>query len=210
MVNSDRKRHWIFIYYPLPPDYILPDIFLASLRALGLDFAISPLHDPDSVADPLEVTYYNLETNKKPHYHIVVGYDGKKSQQNVIDDLSILGDRISKPFPCKSISGTLRYFVHWGYPDKQQFGESIDQARDSIYAFGNFIDTLDKAFELGDFDQYKIISQINQFILDNGITEFLDLYEYSIVHEPKWAYVLDKFPCRSVHGLLSSSRHYRK
>lgn len=200
MAQDNRYRVWAFIAYP---DDGLREDWLSVLRSLHIDFCVSPLHSPDSV---IESDERDFETSLKRHFHVLIAYEGKKSGEAVKAELSVLGPQITRPFPAYSVTGYLRYMGHWGYMDKEQFGESPEAVQEKFYPFGKFIDRLSEAFEIGEFDQYKVISEINTWILHTGCVEFDDLYTYSVFDKPKWAYVLDKFPCRSVHALLASRR----
>ena len=202
MAEDNRYRVWAFIAYP---DDGLREDWLVVLRSLHVDFCVSPLHSPDSVVEPDEKDF-SEDLKFKRHYHVEIAYEGKKSLESVKKELSVLGPQITRPFPVYSVTGYLRYMGHWGYTDKEQFGDSPEAVQSMYYPFGKFIDRLSEAFEIGEFDQYKIVSEINNWILRTRCSEFDDLYTYSVFDQPKWAYVLDKFPCRSVHALLASIR----
>ena len=58
-----KKRHWAFVAYPES----LPEDWFDLLKQTGLKIAISPLHNQDMNADG---------TPKKPHYHIMLSYEG--------------------------------------------------------------------------------------------------------------------------------------
>lgn len=206
MAGDNRYRVWAFIAYP--EDGLNPD-WLSVLRSLKVDFCVSPIHNPDSLIEYDEKDF-SEDLKRKKHFHVIVSYDGKKSFESVKDELSVLGKCITRPFKVNSTSGYLRYMGHWGYSDKEQFGGSPDEVQSKFYPFGKFIDRLHEAFEIGEFDQYKVISEINNWILHTNCVEFDDLYTYAVFDKPKWAYVLDKFPCRSVHSLLASKRWKNK
>lgn len=194
-----RTRVWAFIFYP--DEKYFPKNWRDLLHSVHADMIISPLHNPDGVhVSPDEKDF---EVHRKRHYHGMIMFDGVKTQQQVTECLSCLDPFVTYPFPVHSMTGYTRYMVHLGYPDKEQFEDYNTQ----FITFGDGQKKVEEAFEIGEFDSVKIIQEINQFILDNGITEFFDLYQYAVVDAPKWAYVLDKFPCRSTHALLSSQRH---
>lgn len=195
ILSDKRTRIWAFIVYP---DSVRSD-WLDILRDLHVDIVVSPLHSPD--LNP-SVEENNSMAHKKEHYHVMVMFDGVKTSSQVSELFSVIGSGVSKPIYVHSSTGYTRYMVHVGYPDKEQFENPASQ----LTYFGNAGSKVAEAFELQEFDAIQIIGQINQFIVDNDIREFDVLYQYCIADMPKWAYVLDKYNCRSVHALLSSKR----
>ena len=67
----------------------------------------SPLHDKDMNADG---------TPKKPHWHILLLFDGKKSYEQVKE----LTDKLHATIPqkCASAKGLVRYMAHLDNPEK--------------------------------------------------------------------------------------------
>ena len=70
----------------------------------------SPLHDKDMNADG---------TPKKPHWHILLLFDGKKSYEQVKE----LTDKLHATIPqkCASAKGLVRYMAHLDNPEKVQY-----------------------------------------------------------------------------------------
>ena len=102
-----KKRHWAAVVYPesLPPDW--RDI----IAQTGIKAAISPLHDKDYSADG---------TPKKPHYHVILSYDGPTTYNAV---LGLVNGRLGQPAPqpLESVKGYYRYLTHMDDPDKAQY-----------------------------------------------------------------------------------------
>lgn len=187
---TDRFRCWGFIFYPdsCPKDWI--DI----IKSWHVDIVVSPLHEPDSVLslyEPEEVLY-------KPHYHAALIFDGVKSNAQISELIKPLNGTI--PFTLYSASGYIRYLIHYDDPDKPQY------SKDDLFLFGNIIDSVQQAFDIGEYDTIKIIQQINDYIITTKCKEFSDLYIEACNHV-KWRYVLDKFACKSVHALINSMRY---
>lgn len=193
---DDRTRAWAFIFYPDDPNLV--SNYLEVINSWHCDCVLSPLHSPDSKPLPDES---DSLVNLKRHHHCVLLFDGKKSQKQIISLISSLGSAVTKPFPLHSITGYIRYLIHADDPSKEQFS-----GIDDIVCFGSSRSKVVEAFEIGFFDLAKITQDMNKWILDNHISEFVDLYHYALIDQPKWCYALDKFPCRSVHANLSSIR----
>ena len=105
--GQGRTRIWTFVCYPdsVPADWeqILTERF-------NLQWARSPLHDSDFNAD---------ETQKKPHWHIVLVFDGVKRYEQVKE----ISDTINATIPQKvhNLQGLMRYFIHLDNPEKAQY-----------------------------------------------------------------------------------------
>ena len=104
-----KKRNWAFILYLDSAPSNWRDI----LQETGCMYAISPYHDKDINADG---------SPKKPHYHIIVCYDGPTSY-NVIKRIT---DSVNAtiPQPLEQIRGYYRYFTHKDNAEKYQYSES--------------------------------------------------------------------------------------
>lgn len=113
--KSDKKRSkfvgeiWSIIVYPdsAPEDW--KDIF----DELHLPVVISPIHDRDKNPDG---------TTKKPHYHVPIHFESKKS----LEQVSELSEKLNSPIPMKQDSwrGICRYCCHLDNPEKAQYDPS--------------------------------------------------------------------------------------
>lgn len=200
---SDRKRVFAFIAYP---DDGLRKDWVEVLRSLHCSVAISPLHQPDKVMSLDESEFH---TDKKAHYHVMLFFDGVRTFNQVNDMLSKLKPHITNAFEVYSPSGYIRYLVHFDDPDKEQFGDHDIELMNCITCLGSARDSVQLAFSVGDFDAYKVITEILQFVEDNYLCEFNELYTY-LKDNPTWLYVMNKYPCKSVYSLLSSNRYTGK
>lgn len=103
-----KKRYWAFILYPESA----PNNWRELLQETGIQCAVSPLHDKDINPD---------NTPKKPHYHIILAYDGPTTYSNV----SYLTSSLSQPIPqpLEQLRGYYRYLTHKDNPEKYQYNE---------------------------------------------------------------------------------------
>ena len=154
--GKSRTRNWSFIVYPESA----PGNWREIIDDEHIQWIESPLHDKDIDADG-EI--------KKPHWHILVLFDGVK-EFNQIKELT---DRLNSPIPQKAASscGLVRYMIHLDNPEKHQY------SRSEIIAHGGA--------DIGDLlkptsaSRYALIAEMEDYILENGITEFCDLTNYA-------------------------------
>ena len=155
MPRVEKARHWAGVVYPesLPPDW------QDRLQQTGLPIAISPLHDQDVNADG---------TPKKPHYHVIMCYDGPTTF-NVV---KAIFDDLGQPGPQKigSVKGYYRYFGHLDNPEKAQYG------MDGVQTINGF-SILDFA-ELTKSQTLAIKRDLQNLILEMGFTDYDDLMDY--------------------------------
>ena len=153
-LNSIKKRNWAFILYldSAPSDW--KDI----LQQTGCQFAISPYHDKDVNADG---------TPKKPHYHIIITYDGPTSY-NVIKRVC---DSVNAtiPQPLEQLRGYYRYFTHKDNPEKYQYNES------EITTINGF--NINNYIELTTGEVQAILYQLQHIIRQEHILEYSDLLD---------------------------------
>lgn len=149
MAKYEKGRDWAFVIYPES----LPNNYLDILEESHVQMAISPLHDKDLNPD---------KTKKKPHYHVLVRYEGPTTKSCV--------ERLSKsvngtiPIKIDSARGMYRYHIHIDNPEKYQYDD-----RDRILLNGFDNTSLDKFTEM-EMDKYE--NEIISFIEDNDICEY--------------------------------------
>lgn len=160
-----KKRNWAFVLYPesAPADW------REQLQKTGLPCAISPLHDRDvnATGEP-----------KKPHYHVMVFYQGPTSY-NVVKRLT---DGLNQPIPqvVEQVRGYYRYLTHMDNPEKAQYSPSG-------------ITTLN-GFDIGDYVEMsksevtKVCRALMDYIRENDIMEYADLMDMTMCEEvpPEW------------------------
>lgn len=154
-MKNVKKRYWAFVLYTDSAPQNWKDI----LQETGLPCAISPYHDKDINADL---------TPKKPHYHIILCYDGPTTFNNV---KSLTVDRLNStiPIPLEQVSGYYRYLTHLDNPEKFQYNN------DDIITLNGFCSDNYETLTTTQINKIKI--EILKFIDDNKI------YEYSLLLE---------------------------
>lgn len=149
-----KKRYWAFCGYPES----LPDNWKDVLIKTGLPIAIGPLHDKD-INPTGEV--------KKPHYHIILCYDGPTTLSVVSKITEALGQ--PNPQSLENVKGYYRYLTHKDNPEKAQYDESE-------------IDTLN-GFNISDFidltrsEVLEVKKRLQQIIREGNIFEYCDLMD---------------------------------
>ena len=104
--KDDRFRNWTFLVYPESA----PENWRDLIDNFHVQWACSPLHDSDINPDG---------TLKKPHFHVLLSFEGKKS----FDQVKAFSDLCSGVLPIKveSLRGLVRYFAHLDNPEKYQY-----------------------------------------------------------------------------------------
>lgn len=148
-----KKRYWAFVLYPESA----PDNWKDLLQQTGLSIAVSPLHDKD--IDPTGLP-------KKPHYHIILCYDGPTTYNNVKTNIT---DPLNQPIPIplEQVRGYFRYLTHKDNPDKFQYNEK------DITIINDF--DIDNYNDLTRSQINSILIDIQKLIRDNEIIEYCDL-----------------------------------
>jgi hypothetical protein len=151
-----KQRNWAFFVYPESA----PENWREQLKNRGLVCAISPLHDKDIVNE-------TSEEEKKPHWHVLVNFNGPTTYSNVKSITDSLKQPI--PEPINNMRGYYRYLTHKDDPDKYQYNEKD-------------IETLN-GFNISDYvemtrsekEAVKIV--LINYIRENVIMEYAELIE---------------------------------
>lgn len=164
------KQFWFEIY----PDSAPSDWF-ERLQNLYIQAYVSPLHDKDLKPDG---------TAKKPHYHVIVLFDGGKS----VEQVQSIGDE------CGAANGyieviidrkvAIRYLSHIDFPKKHQYSPY------DIIGLGGC--SISKYYEETDEQSDHILTEIISWIRDNECILFCDLFDYALIAEPSWIRALRK------------------
>ena len=156
MIKSDlKKRNWTFVLYD---DSCAKD-WEEYLISTGVPFSYA-YHDKDftEVGEP-----------KKPHYHVVICFDGPITYHNVSNYATRVGAANDVVQPVGSVRGIVRYFCHKDNPDKYQYSEDIIQCRNGFDPQDYFCLTVSQ--------QKALKRKVVRFIRDNEIEEYSDLVE---------------------------------
>ena len=175
--TDTRARNYATIVYPesAPSDWqdILSKQFIPAF--------ISPLHDKDinPTGEP-----------KKPHYHVILMFEGKKSIEQVTQIFNLIGGVGCEKV--NSIRGYARYLCHLDNPEKAQYDEALVRSLGGA----DYIGTIGLVI-----DKYKAIKEMTDYCIKNDIYNFADLLQYCAEERFDWfrvlcdngAYVVDKF-----------------
>lgn len=173
-VKDDRTRTWAFVAYPesLPPNW------RAVLDEMSVPWACSPLHDKDvneTTGEP-----------KKPHYHVVLSFEGKKSYEQVKEFTDKL--KATVPQKCHSVRGAVRYMAHLDNPEKAQYSTS-----DITCGMGFDVDD---ALKLSATEKDQILQRLEDFIFERHVREYAHLAYWVSKYHPEWRETLK---CNSYH-----------
>lgn len=170
--RDTRTRNFATVVYPesAPEDW--QDI----LARHCVPAFISPLHDKDvnPTGEP-----------KKPHYHVVLMFEGKKSPsqvKEVFDTINGVGCEV-----VKSLRGYARYLCHLDNPEKAQYEPSEVRCIASDY-FGTIGLAIDK---------YVALGEMQDFCEQYNVVSFYLLSKYARAHRPDWHRIL--CDCGSVY-----------
>lgn len=156
MIKKDlKKRNWTFVLYE---DSCAKD-WEDYLISTGVPFSYA-YHDKD---------FTELGEPKKPHYHVIICFDGPITHQNVSTYAKRVGAANDVIQPVGSVRGIVRYFCHKDNPDKYQYSEDIIQCRNGFDPQDYFTLTVTQAKMLK--------KQVTTFIRDNDIREYADLID---------------------------------
>lgn len=164
--KDERTRNWTIIVYPDSA----PENWRVILAGLHIQCYISPLHDKDVRA--------NGEP-KKPHYHVVLVFKGKKSIQQIQE----ISDQLSgtkvlwEECAVGDLSGMVRYLIHFDDADKAQY--PIEQ----IEAIGG-ADVVQHFENAGDVD--SAVGEMMDWCVENTCYSFYRLANYARANRPDW------------------------
>ncbi len=161
-----RYRNFGCVVYPESA----PENWIDILSDQKLPCFVSPLHDED-----LDIQ----GQPKKPHYHVMVMFEGKKSrdQVNVIfNQIGGVGCEI-----VNSIRGYARYLCHMDNPEKHQYNP------DDVICFGgaDYFGICSLAV-----DKYKAIGEMMDFCKLEGIHSFAYFCRYAKDFRFDWFRIL--------------------
>ena len=161
-----RKRNFATVIYPESA----PENWREILAGYFVPAFVSPLHDRDvnATGEP-----------KKAHHHVMVMFEGKKSEEqvkNLFDSIGGVG--LEK---VESLRGYARYLCHLDNPEKAQYNPS-----DVISLNGS-----DYSYTIGIVaDKYKAVREMIAFCKANQIVSYAELLEYASVEQDTWFRIL--------------------
>ncbi|MBA1397426.1 replication protein [Staphylococcus sciuri] len=190
MANKDsqgkaRTRNWTFVIYPESVVSNWRDI----LDDEHIQWVESPVHDKDT----------NPEGEiKKAHIHILLMYDGVKSYNQILEITQKIN--ASVPQKCGSAKGLVRYMIHMDNPEKYQY------SRADIIGHGG-VDILDMLKPTSG-SRYEMFKEMTEFILDNDIREYEELWIYAMQNRyDDWFQLLADNGTFAINNFIKSRRH---
>lgn len=166
--KETRSRNWTFLVYP--DSEKLDGDWRGTLSEMGLQVAISPLHDKDKNKDG---------SDKKPHYHCVVVFDSVKAREQVQEICRKIGTNEQ----CQrvlNLKGTMRYLCHMDDPKKAQY------RHEDVETIGGLdYERLCKSEEDEERTVNGSISSIIRLIFDKHLFTFAECAEFLITEEPE-------------------------
>lgn len=179
-----KKRCWAFLVW----DDSAPDDWREILKLNGLPCAISPHHCNDLEPDG---------SPKKPHYHVIIYYDGPTTFNNV----KSLTDRLNTtiPIPLDSPRGMYNYHIHHDNPDKFQYP---DEERTFINGFN-----LNDLITYTEKEKLNMRKTIQKIIIHENITEYSTLMDYLLAPDFSDLYWLACTQTLYFNSYITSRRH---
>lgn len=164
--KATRTRNYATVVYPESA----PENWQAILNEHMVPAFISPLHDSD--VDP-------LNQPKKPHYHVVIMFDGPKTReqaQEIFKSINGVGVEV-----IQSIRGYARYLCHLDNPEKAQYRqEDVRCLCGADYSTTIGLPT----------DKYKAIGEMIDWCIEFNVYSYSDLLQYARNERFDWFRVL--------------------
>lgn len=181
LARAERFRNFATVFYPDSVEFGQIKCFLTDLHVPAY---ISPLHDQDKNPDG---------TDKKPHWHALLMFDGKKSSEQVRDMLS--GSGSVGVEIVQSQRGYARYLCHLDNPEKHQYKISeVVSLNGAIYA-----DSIGSAI-----DDVIACRQMIEWCNQNNVLSFESLVNYAMDKREDWFFVLKRSSTLFIKEYLKS------
>lgn len=148
-----RARQWTFIVYPDSA----PEGWEDWLASKGFRALISPLHNKDKNPDG---------SVKKPHWHVLLVFNGKKSWKQV----TAITEHLHSPIPeilRGDGTGMARYFLHLDNPEKHRY------SKDDMKSIGGL--DIESFLAPTITDQHNLLEEIFDFIAKHEISNLMVL-----------------------------------
>lgn len=164
--SGRRVRNYATVVYPESA----PDGWQDILSQHFVPAFISPLHDKDlnPTGEP-----------KKPHYHVLIMFDGVKTKEQAQDIFLSIGGVGCEVV--QSIRGYARYLCHLDNPEKAQYKQ--EDVRSLCGA--DYPGTIGLVT-----DKYKAIGEMIDYCSEYNIYSYSDLLEYCRMERFDWFRVL--------------------
>lgn len=164
--TNSRTRNFATVVYPESA----PEQWQTILAEMKISAFVSPLHDSDLNADGQP---------KKPHYHVMLMYDGVKTEDQAREACEKIGGVGCEKI--NSVRSYARYLCHLDNPDKHQYNtEDVKQ-----FSGADYFSVIGSVA-----DKYKAIREMIMFCFENHISEYSDLLFYCMNERDDWFRVL--------------------
>lgn len=209
---DNRKRNFCCVLYP-SKDFLdshcyaldydgssgygdMPDNFLDIIESWHVPALLSPLHDKDKD--------YDVEDSdghiKKPHYHLMVMFEGKKSFSTVkalFDEIcGVCTERNSEVLDRRSYA---RYLCHLDHPHKYQY-DINDVVTFGAISYSNEIET--------NADTFRVLQDLQDFVKRNKtIRSYSELSDWCLDNNTDWYRILTS-RCTMHFVNYFKSRHF--
>ena len=191
--RAPRFSYAVFLMYPESA----PEDWREALGELHVKAFVSPLHDKDlwTKRDEKDNPEHKAGTPKKAHWHVMLIFDGVKSDAQVREMISsVTGvdkDKVFYMVPNSGV-GMARYLCHTDEKKKVHY----DPADVEEYSGACYIDYCANVS-----DKYTVIAEMEAFVNKYCVTSFADMCDYARVHNPLWhkalcdyaAFIIDKY-----------------
>lgn len=157
-----KKRNWAFVVWPDSA----PENWRDLLQETGLMFAISPYHNKDINPDG---------TEKKPHYHVIMTYDGPTTFNNALQVAKLTNANTVQPL--EQIRGYYRYFTHIDNPEKYQYKDS------EITTINGF--DINNYIEMTYTEVARYLLELQNYIRNEKFLEYSDLLDFLVDNDLK-------------------------
>ena len=184
-VEDNRKRNWTAVVYPESA----PENWREILDSEHIEWVESPLHDKDINPDG---------SIKKPHWHIMLLFEGKKNYEQIKE----ITDKINAPIPkyVQSARAMTRYFAHLDNPEKAQYAVSEIRGHGGV--------DLAELLKPTASSRYEMIADMVEYIKRNEVTEFIDFVDFSKnTHYDDWFPLLCDSASFIIREVIKSNRH---
>lgn len=193
--HSNRHRNYACVFYP---DAVSLEDARLYFISRHIQAFISPLHEPDPVVDMTDSGEL-VEHVLKPHYHVLMCWDGSIAETSVKNLLS--GLNTTRIFPVTSKKSYARYLCHIDDPDKQQFTRPYDVKS-----------TLGGDYSLlvaDDVENDRVVMEILEYVKLRRLIYFDQLINHCMESELTWFKALNKSKNVSLITSYMRSLEYR-
>lgn len=162
MAGLSRTRNYVSILYPESAKPNWQEI----LASFCVKAFVSPLHDKDINPDG---------TPKKPHYHVILAFNGVKSIEQAQFIFNEIGAIMCQPV--NDLVGYCRYLVHMDNPEKYQY----DPKEVLSFSGADWSETIKTSA-----DRYKALNNICDYIATKNIVSYSILIDELRTENYEW------------------------